>query len=82
VPAGQRVGNFFGGSKGEVGSLIESFNAKKNELKELIKSKEGKSSSRGGSSHIQKRVKPSPNLKAPEKKNPAYDFAAFMDNLD
>jgi hypothetical protein len=32
VPPGQRVGNFFGAGKGEVGNLLSSFTAKKNQL--------------------------------------------------
>jgi len=46
----------------------------------LVKSKDGKS--RGGSSYIQKRVTPGPAEKEEPKAKPAYDFAAFMDNLD
>ena len=78
---GQRVGNFFGAGKGEVGNLLSSFTAKKNQLQELIKSKDGKNS-RGGSSYIQKRVTPGPEPSAESKPKLAYDFADFMDHLD
>ena len=47
----------------------------------MIKSKDGKNS-RGGSSYIEKRVRPGPAPPEEAKPEPAYDFANFMDNLE